>query len=145
MPSVAGDGQACANFDGSVRRIGVDPSHPVAGPDEIGRIGVHQDLKRGKALAALAQEIQKIPLRHHCNEGVFDAQTTKISDADGFIAKLAVQRLQLLMRHFQKAVDQAQFVHHLQGRGMHGVAAKIAKKSACFSSTTVSTPARPKR
>ena len=32
------------------------------------------------------------------------------------------------MRQFQEAVDQAEFVHHLQRRGMHGVAAKIAEE-----------------
>jgi hypothetical protein len=37
-----------------------------------------------------------------------------------------------------KSVDQSEFVHHLQRRGMHGVAAEIAKEVACFSSTTTS-------
>ena len=32
------------------------------------------------------------------------------------------------MRQLQEVVDQAEFVHHLQGRGVHGVAAKIAKE-----------------
>ena len=32
------------------------------------------------------------------------------------------------MRQFQEAVDQPEFVHHLQRRGMHGVAAKIAEE-----------------
>ena len=36
--------------------------------------------------------------------------------------------LQPLMRKFQKSVDQAEFVHHLQRRGMHGVAAKIPEE-----------------
>ena len=32
------------------------------------------------------------------------------------------------MRQFQKTVDQPEFVHHLQRRGMHGIAAKIAEE-----------------
>ena len=32
------------------------------------------------------------------------------------------------MRQFQEPVDQPEFVHHLQRRGMHGVAAKIAEE-----------------
>jgi len=33
------------------------------------------------------------------------------------------------MRPYQQAFDQPEFIHHLQGQGMHGVAAKIAEKS----------------
>ncbi len=32
------------------------------------------------------------------------------------------------MRQFQKPVAQPELIHHLQGRGMHGVAAKIAEE-----------------
>jgi hypothetical protein len=44
------------------------------------------------------------------------------------IAELGVHFLQLLMRQLQEAVDQAEFVHHLKRRGMHGVAAKIPEE-----------------
>ena len=43
-------------------------------------------------------------------------------------AEHAVHLLQLLMRQFQEPVDQPEFVHHLQRRGMHGVAAEIAEE-----------------
>ena len=46
----------------------------------------------------------------------------------GALAEYAVHLLQLLMRKFQKPVDQAEFVHHLQRRGMHGVAAEIPEE-----------------
>ena len=39
-----------------------------------------------------------------------------------------VHLLQPLMRQFQESVAEPEFVHHLQGRGMHGVAAKIAEE-----------------
>ena len=48
------------------------------------------------------------------------------------LAELAVHLLQPLMRKFQESVDQAEFVHHLQRRGMHGVAAKIAEEIGMF-------------
>ena len=47
-------------------------------------------------------------------------------------AELAVHFLQLLMRKFQEPVDQAEFVHHLQRRGMHGVAAEIPEEIGVF-------------
>ena len=47
-------------------------------------------------------------------------------------AEIAVHFLQLLMRQFQEAVDQAEFVHHLKRRRMHGIAAKIPKEIGMF-------------
>ena len=82
----------------------------------------------GKPLAALAQEIEKIPLRHEGDEGVFYLETAEVGDADRAAAELAVHLLQPLVRKFQKSVDQAEFIHHLQRRGMHGIAAKIAEE-----------------
>ena len=55
-------------------------------------------------------------------------QTAEVGDADRFVAKLAIHLLQLLMRDLQEAVDQPQLIHHLQGRGVNGVAAEIPKK-----------------
>ena len=43
-------------------------------------------------------------------------------------AEHPVHLLQALMRQLEEAFDQPELVHHLQGRGMHGVAAKIAEE-----------------
>ena len=61
-------------------------------------------------------------------KGYFVVQTAEVGDADRSLAELAVHRLQPLVRKFQEPVDQAEFVHHLQRRGMHGVAAKIPEE-----------------
>ena len=82
----------------------------------------------GKPFAVLAQEIEKIPLRHEGDEGVFYLEPAEVGDADRGAAELAVHLLQSLVRKFQKSVDQAEFIHHLQRRGMHGVAAEIAEE-----------------
>jgi hypothetical protein len=128
MATVTSDREFAANFDRPLRRIGVDTDNRVARPDQIGCIRVHHDLERGKSLAALAQEIEKIPLRHEGDEGVFDVQPAEIRDANCGRPKLALHLLQLLMRKLQEAVDQAQLVHHLQRRGMHGIATKIPEE-----------------
>ena len=52
----------------------------------------------------------------------------KISDRNHFIADPAAQLAQFLMRPLEEIVEQAQFVDHLQGRGMDGVAAEIAEE-----------------
>ena len=48
------------------------------------------------------------------------------------VAELAVHLLQFLMRKFQETIDQAEFIHHLQRRGMHGVAAEIPEEIGMF-------------
>ena len=61
-------------------------------------------------------------------KGYFTFEPAEIGDPHRGAAEHAVHLLQLLMRQLQEAVDQPEFVHHLQGRGMHGVAAKIAEE-----------------
>ncbi|MGY3359168.1 hypothetical protein ACVWZK_005831 [Bradyrhizobium sp. GM0.4] len=46
----------------------------------------------------------------------------------GGTAEQAVQLLQALMRQLQESVDQAELVHHLERRRMHGVAAEVAEE-----------------
>ena len=44
------------------------------------------------------------------------------------VADLAGEPLDLLVRQLEKLVEQAELVHQLERRGMHGVAAEIAKE-----------------
>ena len=96
--------------------------------EEIDRFRRHHHLERGEPLAVLAQEVEEIPLRHERDEGIFDVETAEIRDPHLFSAEHSLHPLQALMRQPQKAFDQPEFVHYLQRRGMHGVAAKIAKE-----------------
>src|SRR5712671_2185290 len=122
MPAVASDRQVRADLDRSIRSPGLYADHRTARPDQVGRFGIHQDLERGKPLAALAQEIEKVPLRHEGNEGVIDLETAEIRDSNRSFAEFPVHLLQSLVRKFQEPVDQAEFVHHLKRGGMHRVA-----------------------
>ena len=67
-------------------------------------------------------------MRHEGDEGIFHVEPAEIGDPHRRAAEHAVHLLQPLMRQFQESVDQPEFVHHLQGRGMHGVAAEIAEE-----------------
>ncbi len=55
-------------------------------------------------------------------------EPAQIGDPHGLAAEHPVHLLQALMRQLEEAFDQPKLVHHLQGRGMHGIAAKIAKE-----------------
>jgi hypothetical protein len=52
----------------------------------------------------------------------------KIRDSRFFGAEVRVNLPHLLMRLAQELFEQTEFVHQLQGRGMNGVAAKIAQE-----------------
>ena len=52
----------------------------------------------------------------------------KIGHLKLFGADLRGQRFDLLMRQLQELVEQAQFVHELERRGMNRVAAEIAEE-----------------
>ena len=60
--------------------------------------------------------------------GYFSFSRAEVGDTDRSVAKLGVHFLQLLVRNLQEVIDQAQFIHHLQGRGMDGIAAEIPEE-----------------
>jgi hypothetical protein len=55
-------------------------------------------------------------------------EPAEIGDPHRRAAEHPVHLLQALVRQLEEAVDQAEFIHDLQGGGMHGVAAKIAEE-----------------
>ena len=61
-------------------------------------------------------------------KGYFALTRLEIRHPDLGATEHAIHFLQLLMRQFQELVDQAEFMHDLQRRRMHGVAAKIPKE-----------------
>ena len=48
--------------------------------------------------------------------------------SNAFVADLRGQMCRLLMRQFQKIIEQAELVHQFESRWMNGVAAKVAQK-----------------
>ena len=110
---------------------GVSAATPATrSPDQIRSVASAfiMTLSCGNFLPLVAQEIEEIPLRHEGDEGVVRLEAAQIRDPDLGAAEQAVHFLQLLVRQFQKFVDQAEFMHHLQRRGMHGIAAKIPEE-----------------
>ncbi len=78
----------------------------------------------------LGKEIEKIPLRHERDKAAAGRQMPEVGDGQSHLADLRVELVNLLMRQLEKLVEQSQLVHHLEGRGMNGIAAKIAQEIA---------------
>lgn len=128
MPAIAGNGQIGFDVDRPIRCHRAHAGDGLAATDQIDGFRIHHHLERGEALAGLTQEIQEVPLRHEGNERVLGAEPAEIGDPHGRAAKQAVHHLQALVRQLQEPIDQAELVHHLERRGMHGVAAKVAEE-----------------
>ena len=78
MTTIAGDGEIRMDLDRAFRRVRDHARDLVARPDQVDRLRLHHDVELRKPLAALAQEIEEVPLRHHGNERVFDIEAAKI-------------------------------------------------------------------
>ena len=87
-------------------------------------------VKRRIALALRRQEIEEVPLRHHGDVGRAHRQVREVGHQHALLAELAGEARDLLVRQLQELVEQAELVHHVQGRGMDGVAAEVAQEVA---------------
>ena len=74
------------------------------------------------------QEVEKIPLRHEDDIGATHRQMREIAERYPGVADLARKLEYLLVGQLQEFLEQAELVHHLQRRGMDGVAAEIAEE-----------------
>ena len=54
----------------------------------------------------------------------------EVGDRHALVAELGAEARHFLVRQLQEVVEQAEFVHHVQGRGMDGVAAEVAQEVA---------------
>ena len=59
-----------------------------------------------------------------------------------FVVDLRVEMASFAMRPVQERFEKSEFVHHLERRGVDGVAAEVSQE---FSMTTIFTPARARR
>ena len=82
----------------------------------------------GKRLGFARQEIQKVPLRHQGDEFADRRQAGEIADGEMPVADLQIGGADFAVRQLEEFFQETQLMHHLQGRGMHRVAAKIAQE-----------------
>ncbi len=132
MPAVGADHQVGTDF--RLADFGFRPhaDDPAALLDEIGRLRLHHQMEAGVAPAAVGEKIEEIPLRHEGDEFAGAGQPGEFRHRDGDIADLADKALDLAMRQAQERLEQSQFLHQVQRRGMDGVAAEIAQEIRVF-------------
>ena len=78
----------------------------------------------------MREEVEEVPLRHERGELAVRGQVAEIGGLKGIVAIDASGAFNLLMRLAKEIVQQAEFVKHIEGRWVHGVAAEIAEEVA---------------
>jgi hypothetical protein len=117
-----------ADLERPVRRRRAHTDDASIRLDQVGRLRLHVQIEARVALAVRGQEIEEIPLRHQRDELAARRQVTEVHEGELLGTERAAERVRLGVRQGEEFVDQAELVHHLEGRGMDGVAAKVAQE-----------------
>jgi hypothetical protein len=128
MASVGADDQIGAHLERARGHARPRADDAPALLDQVGDLGLHTQAEIRIFARVLREEIEEIPLRHQCDEFAAGRQVRKIRDRDHLVADPAAQQSEFLMRPLEEILEQAQFVHDLEGRGMDRVAAEITEE-----------------
>ena len=108
-----------------------DADHAVAFADQAGGLGVHQQPEgRDSASPRSARKSRKSHCGMNATNFACVGRCVKSASWNMVIADLAGERAHLAVRPGEERIEQAEFVHHLHGRRMHGVAAEVAQEVA---------------
>lgn len=102
-------------------------SAPV-GFDQPRNLGFHAQGKTGKHFAFIAQEIQKVPLRHHRDEWCGHGKMAEVGNLEPLPIEFELPAGDAVMRAREEPLEHAQFMQEFHGRGVHSVAAEIAEE-----------------
>ena len=89
-------------------------------------------MKGWKVLSLVGQKIQKFPLRHERDELAASRQFRKVGKCYVLRTNLRFELRDFLMRFFEEFIEQSEFVHRFQRRGMNRISAKIAEEVGMF-------------
>jgi hypothetical protein len=128
MAAIAADHEGSPQLQHTLRRVGAHADHGALLLDEVGCGRLHHHPEARIESAALAQKIQKIPLRHQGDEFAAGRQMTEIREGEFNAAEPGLELAHLLMRQAQEIGQKAELVHELERRGMNRVAAEVAQK-----------------
>jgi hypothetical protein len=93
---------------------------------------LHAQIEGRVALRFAGKKIQEIPLGHQGDEFTGAGEAGEIDGLEGVVSEDAPDGGEALVGEFEEFIEEAQFVHDLQGGGMNGVAPEIAEEVAMF-------------
>ena len=87
-------------------------------------------MERRIALAVIGEEVEEVPLRHQRDELAAGRQVGEIRERVRPTAEICADAASFLVRQLEELVEQTELAHHVEGRGMDGVAAEVAQEVA---------------
>src|SRR5258708_31952044 len=87
-------------------------------------------MERRIALAVIGEEVEEAPLRHQRDELAAGRQVGEIRESISPTAEICADAARFLVRQLEELVEQTELAHHVEGRGMDGVAADVAQEDA---------------
>src|SRR5262252_2454585 len=96
----------------------------------VERLRSHAQMERRIALAVIGEEVEEIPLRHQRDELAAGRQVGEIRESKSPTTEICADAAGFLVRQLEELVEQTELAHHVEGRGMDGVAAEVAQEVA---------------
>ena len=130
MPPVSTDDEIGVDAHLTLGRRNDDAADAAVLGFEIGDVRLHHYFEPGVTPAVLHEKIKEIPLRHECEKLAVRRNVRKIPERHHVWSDHGCQVRDFLVGPSQEIVEQAEFVHELQCRGVDRIAAKIAQEIA---------------
>jgi hypothetical protein len=111
--------------------VGVFARRPTQRPsllDQFRDVRLHPQIEGRIARALLGQEVEKIPLRHHCNEGALRRQMGEVGNLQAGRSDGGANVVHFSVWELEEFLQQTELVHEFERRRMDRVTAKIAQK-----------------
>ena len=97
VAAVTADGEGSTDFNGAIRRVGLNADDLRAGVDETGDFMLHEEMEGWKLGCFGGEEVEKIPLRHKRDEFGSSGKMGEVWQGIGFVAEHHAEDVDLLM------------------------------------------------
>src|SRR5437763_672790 len=122
VASVAANGGGCRNLHSTVRRFGENSGRDAVFLYQSGCFPTHAKLESGEPRGFGGEEVEEVPLRHQGDELRVRWEMEEIGHRHGLLADESGGPPDLGVTDGEQLVEEAEFVHELEGGGMDSVA-----------------------
>jgi hypothetical protein len=127
---VGADDEIGVDLEGWTPAAHADTSDAAGALQQLGHLRVHQEREPRPAGGLLGDEVEKVPLGHERHEPAVRGQVTEVGDAYRLAAHVGGDGARLLVRAAEQRLQHVELVHHVERRGMLGVATKVPQEVA---------------
>lgn len=112
--------------------FGAHSCHAIIFDDETGDFSFHVKVELRIRFGFFGDETEEVPLGHEADEFAVHGQVGKVGNGDGEVVDDRADFAEFLVGNAEEIVEEAEFVDELEGGGVDGVAAEVAKEVGVF-------------